>query len=159
MISYYLNTYEERMLIMNEEERIVLPANVKQIGSISGDNPIYMEDYACTYLQQYASSDGGREKAAILVGKKCNVDNKEVLFISVFIFLTLSLRLRACTGLSSVPITVNLLPKSPVSLEPVIGPKQSPVSLSVPMHSTTGVISFGSLAEISSDRESMGFLS
>jgi len=67
---------------MNEEERIVLPANVKQIGSISGDNPIYMEDYACTYLQQYASSDGGREKAAILVGKKCNVDNKEVLFIS-----------------------------------------------------------------------------
>lgn len=67
---------------MNEEEKIVLPANVKQIGSISGDNPIYMEDYACTYLQQYAAAEGGREKAALLIGKKCLVEDKEVLFIS-----------------------------------------------------------------------------
>lgn len=64
------------------EEKIVLPANVKQIGSITGDERIYMEDYACTYLQQYAATEPNREKAALLVGKSCEVDGEKVLFIS-----------------------------------------------------------------------------
>ncbi len=77
----FLITYEERMLIMNDE-KVVLPANVKQIGSISGEGRIYMEDYACTYLQQYAACEPNKEKAAVLVGKSCLVDGQEVLFIS-----------------------------------------------------------------------------
>lgn len=67
---------------MNEEEKTVLPANVKQIGSITGGSRIYMEDYACTYLQQYAQCEPGREKAAFLVGKSCEIDGEEILFIS-----------------------------------------------------------------------------
>ncbi len=67
---------------MNEEEKTILPSNVKQIGSITGGCRIYMEDYACTYLQQYAQCEPGREKAAFLVGKSCEVDGEEVLFIS-----------------------------------------------------------------------------
>ncbi len=65
------------------DERVALPANVKQIGSICGEGKIYMEDYACTYLQQYASSEPNREKAAILIGKTClSEEGEEVLFIS-----------------------------------------------------------------------------
>ncbi len=64
------------------DEKVSLPTNVKQIGSISGDERIYMEDYACTYLQQYAACDPNREKAAILVGKSCQTDGERVLFIS-----------------------------------------------------------------------------
>ena len=67
---------------MNEEEKTVLPANVKQIGSITGGSRIYMEDYACTYLQQYAQCEPSREKAAFLVGKSCEIDGEEILFIS-----------------------------------------------------------------------------
>ncbi len=76
-----INTYEERMIIMNEEKTI-LPSNVRQIGSITGDERIYMEDYACTYLQQYAAWEPNREKAALLVGRACEADGEKVLFIS-----------------------------------------------------------------------------
>jgi LysM repeat protein len=75
-----ITTYEERVLIMNEE-KTVLPTNVRQIGSISGER-IYMEDYACTYLQQYAACEPTKEKAALLVGKHCEADGEKVLFIS-----------------------------------------------------------------------------
>lgn len=67
---------------MTNEELTSLPNNVKQIGSISGGSRIYLEDYACTYLEQYAASDGGREKIAILVGRNITINDEDVLFIN-----------------------------------------------------------------------------
>lgn len=66
---------------MNEEKTII-PANVKQIGSISGEGRIYMEDYACTYLKQYAAADPTKDKAAVLIGRECEHEGEKVLFIS-----------------------------------------------------------------------------
>lgn len=67
---------------MNSDERCVLPTKVKQIGSIGDGSKIYMEDYANTYLQQYAASERGREKIAVLVGQSQMVDGEEIIFIS-----------------------------------------------------------------------------
>lgn len=67
---------------MTNEETNNLPNNVKQIGSISEGYRIYLEDYACTYLEQYAASKGGCEKAAVLVGRNLTINNDNVLFIN-----------------------------------------------------------------------------
>ncbi len=67
---------------MTNEELTSLPNNVKQIGSISEGSRIYLEDYACTYLEQYAASDNGCEKIAILVGRNLTINNDSVLFIN-----------------------------------------------------------------------------
>lgn len=66
---------------MTNDEVNALPNNIKQIGSISDGSRIYMEDYACTYLDQYAHSDS-KEKIAVLVGRNLTVDNENILFIS-----------------------------------------------------------------------------
>ena len=58
------------------------PTNIKQIGSITTGIKIYMEDYVCTYLQQYAESAGYDEKLAVLVGRKMVIDGQKILFIS-----------------------------------------------------------------------------
>lgn len=67
---------------MTERQKDVLPANIKQIGTIGDGKRIYMEDYAVTYIQQYAAADNAREKIAVLVGQSITVDDQEVLFIS-----------------------------------------------------------------------------
>jgi len=63
-----------------------LPANIKQIGSIGDGLRIYMEDYVCTFLQQYAESAGFEERIAFLVGKEMVIDNQDFLFISGAIY-------------------------------------------------------------------------
>lgn len=68
---------------MTNEDNYVLPTNVKQIGTINDNTSrIYMEDYAQTYIDQYAASDITRERIAILIGKKIQAEGDEVLFIS-----------------------------------------------------------------------------
>ena len=67
---------------MEKDERCVLPTNVKQIGNIGDGSKIYIEDYASTYVQQYAMSEKGREKIAVLVGKSHIIDGEEIIFIS-----------------------------------------------------------------------------
>ena len=59
-----------------------LPTNVKQIGSISEGMRIYMEDYVCTYLNQYAQEGGYDERLALLVGRYLLIDSQPVLFIN-----------------------------------------------------------------------------
>lgn len=58
------------------------PTNIKQIGSIGQDIKIYVEDYVCSYLHQYAESGGYDERIAFLVGRHMVIDNSQVLFIS-----------------------------------------------------------------------------
>lgn len=63
-----------------------LPANIKQIGSIGDGLRIYMEDYVCTFLQQYAETAGFEERIAFLVGKQMVIDGQQFLFIGGAIF-------------------------------------------------------------------------
>ena len=75
----------------NPLERIImhdftLPANIKQIGSIGDGLRIYMEDYVCTFLHQYAAGGGYEERIAYLVGKHMLIDGQEYLFISGAIY-------------------------------------------------------------------------
>lgn len=58
------------------------PTNVKQIGSIGEGLRIYVEDYVCTYLFQYAESAGYEERIALLVGRSMVIDGQAVLFVS-----------------------------------------------------------------------------
>lgn len=67
---------------MNESERTILPSNIKQVGTLSDEKRVYVEDYAATYLQQYANADSQREKAAFLIGQEITVDGSKALFIS-----------------------------------------------------------------------------
>ena len=58
-----------------------LPSNIKQIGSIGDGQRIYMEDYVCTFLQQYAESAGFEERLAFLVGRHMVIDGQSFLFV------------------------------------------------------------------------------
>jgi len=59
-----------------------LPANIKQIGSIGNGLRIYMEDYVCTFLHQYATGGGYDERLAYLVGRHMLIGGQSFLFIS-----------------------------------------------------------------------------
>ena len=63
-----------------------LPSNIKQIGSIGSGLRVYMEDYVCTFLQQYALDGGYEERVAYLVGRNMVIDGQSVLFISGAIY-------------------------------------------------------------------------
>lgn len=67
---------------MKERESFKFPSNVKQIGSIDDDMKIYVEDYAYTYICQYARSESYSEKVAALVGEYIEVEGKRVTLIS-----------------------------------------------------------------------------
>ena len=59
-----------------------LPTNIKQIGSIGDGLRIYIEDYVCTFLHQYAEAGGYGERLAFLVGRHLVIDGQPILFIS-----------------------------------------------------------------------------
>ncbi|MCL2571918.1 MAG: LysM domain-containing protein [Defluviitaleaceae bacterium] len=59
-----------------------LPTNIKQIGSIGDGLRIYMEDYVCTFLHQYAEAGGYGERLAFLVGRQIVIDGQPILFVN-----------------------------------------------------------------------------
>ncbi|MDR3091913.1 MAG: LysM domain-containing protein [Clostridiales bacterium] len=63
-------------------ENFEFPANIKQVGSINGGAKIYIEDYVCSYLHNYAGKGGYSERIAFLVGRGIQIDGERVLFIS-----------------------------------------------------------------------------
>jgi len=58
------------------------PTNIKQIGTIGNGLRIYVEDYVCSYLQQYAEAGGYEERLATLVGRYITIDSQPVIFVS-----------------------------------------------------------------------------
>lgn len=58
-----------------------IPNNIRQIGEIQGNQKIYIEDYAYTYLCRIASEDSVKGRAAILLGQANWKDGKTYLFI------------------------------------------------------------------------------
>lgn len=61
-------------------QEIVLPKNIRQIGSPKGRHKIYMEDYVYTYLKTQAKENS--KCAAVLVGKSCISKDIRYTFIS-----------------------------------------------------------------------------
>jgi len=59
-----------------------LPTNIKQIGSIGDGLRIYVENYVCTFLHQYAEAGGYGERLAFLVGRHLMIDGQPILFIN-----------------------------------------------------------------------------
>ena len=58
-----------------------IPKNIKQIGNISGELVVYMEDYVRTYLQQFSECDFAELSSAILVGAYQKSEEEQNLFI------------------------------------------------------------------------------
>jgi hypothetical protein len=58
-----------------------LPANIKQVGTIGDGMRVYMEDYVCTFLQQYGEAAGFEERLAYLIGRHMLIDGTQFLFI------------------------------------------------------------------------------
>lgn len=58
------------------------PSNVKQIGNIDDKIKIYIEDYAYTYLQQYAGGGNYNERLAFLIGKNISDGDTNIILIS-----------------------------------------------------------------------------
>ena len=65
-----------------EKSGFTFPSNVKQMGNIDKKLKIYIEDYAYTYLYQYAKTGGGSEKLAVLVGSHTYINDCDVIIIS-----------------------------------------------------------------------------
>ena len=62
--------------------KFTLPTNIRQIGKTEGQAmKIYVEDYVCSYLKQYAESGGHTEKIAFLVGKYMIIDAVPYVFV------------------------------------------------------------------------------
>ena len=59
-----------------------LPTNIKQIGSIGDGLRIYVEDYVCTFLHQYAEAGGYSERLAFLVGRHLEIDGAPIVFVN-----------------------------------------------------------------------------
>lgn len=68
-----------------KDKNFNIPKNIKQIGNIDPTLKIYVEDYAFTFIQQFAKENQNEDKIAILVGEECNIDGSKVLFISAVI--------------------------------------------------------------------------
>ncbi len=57
------------------------PKNIKQIGDVSSDRKIYIEDYAFTYINSIAYNSPDEEQAGVLLGECQNSDDERCLFI------------------------------------------------------------------------------
>lgn len=67
---------------METKESFKFPSNVKQIGSIDDEFKVYIEDFAYTYICQYAKTELGKDKVGVLVGDYIETDDKKVILIS-----------------------------------------------------------------------------
>lgn len=66
---------------IDSEAMPALPKNIRQIGEVSDGQRIYIEDYAYTYLHQFATKYKNEEKVAFLIGTKVLSENESNLLI------------------------------------------------------------------------------
>lgn len=66
----------------NEKVEFNQPSNIKQMGVINDDFKVYIEDYAATFINQYARESGCEERIAVLLGNSCKIDGKMTTFIN-----------------------------------------------------------------------------
>lgn len=57
------------------------PKNIKQIGDVSSDKKIYIEDYAFTYINSIAYNSPQEEQAGVLLGELAKEGNERCVFV------------------------------------------------------------------------------
>lgn len=57
------------------------PKNIKQIGDVSSDKKIYIEDYAFTYINSLAYTSPSEEQSGVLLGKFQKSQDEKCIFI------------------------------------------------------------------------------
>lgn len=57
------------------------PKNIKQIGDVSSDKKIYIEDYAFTYINSIAYNSQQEEQAGVLLGELAKEGNERCVFV------------------------------------------------------------------------------
>lgn len=57
------------------------PKNIKQIGDVSSDKKIYIEDYAFTYINSIAYNSPQEEQAGVLLGELVKEGNERCVFV------------------------------------------------------------------------------
>ena len=57
------------------------PKNIKQIGDVSSDKKIYIEDYAFTYINSIAYNSPQEEQAGVLLGELAKEGNERWVFV------------------------------------------------------------------------------
>lgn len=57
------------------------PKNIKQIGDVSSDKKIYIEDYAFTYINSIAYNSPREEQAGVLLGELAKEGNERCVFV------------------------------------------------------------------------------
>jgi len=65
-----------------KEEYVRLPKNIRQIGIPDETRKVYIEDYAITYVNQFAAKEKDEPKAAILIGYTIYNNFCEYIFVS-----------------------------------------------------------------------------
>ncbi len=73
-----MNKNEE---ILGQDIKKSLPKNVRQIGEVHNGQRIYMEDYAYTYLHQFAAHNKKEEQISFLIGEQTILDDERILLI------------------------------------------------------------------------------
>ena len=72
----------EQKVKEHEEVLLKYPKNIRQIGEISDNERIYVEDYVITYITHLASEAKDGFGSAVLLGKKAVVEGRRTIFIS-----------------------------------------------------------------------------
>ena len=66
----------------NEKNTVIRrPKNIKQIGDVSSDRKIYIEDYAFTYIRSIAYGTPQEEQSGVLLGECQKSGEEKCLFI------------------------------------------------------------------------------
>lgn len=63
------------------ETPIRVPKNIKQIGDVSSERKIYIEDYAFSYINSLAYGNDEEEQAGVLLGECQKSENEKCMFI------------------------------------------------------------------------------
>ncbi|NLK27812.1 MAG: LysM peptidoglycan-binding domain-containing protein [Clostridiales bacterium] len=59
-----------------------MPKNIRQVGKVSGNRKIYVEDYVMTFIKQLAGEEYSGCKVAVLIGQYVKLENCRNIFIS-----------------------------------------------------------------------------
>ncbi|MGN0318785.1 MAG: LysM peptidoglycan-binding domain-containing protein [Lachnospira sp.] len=82
MIEIICNSEDsEKQSLSGKMSIIRRPKNIKQIGDVSSDKKIYIEDYAFTYINSIAYNNPSEEQAGVLLGEFQKDDDEKCVFI------------------------------------------------------------------------------
>ena len=69
------------MIQINQKRILKIITHIKQIGDVSSDKKIYIEDYAFTYINSIAYNSPQEEQAGVLLGELAKEGNERCVFV------------------------------------------------------------------------------